>query len=113
LDRFNLPFYAPTAEEVRDVIETEGSFNIQRLETFDVDWDSNMDDSNKSFGSDKPTRGKYVAMSIRVVAEPILASCFGEEIMDGLFDMFSNNIEEYLEVEEGKYTNMIISMNKE
>ncbi|XP_059437776.1 probable jasmonic acid carboxyl methyltransferase 2 [Corylus avellana] len=112
LDRFNLPFYAPTVEEVRDVIQTEGSFNIQRLETFEVDWDSNMDDSNKSFGFDKPTRVKYVAMSIRVVAEPILASCFGEEIMDDLFDMFSNNLEEYLEVEEGKYTNMIISMNK-
>ncbi|XP_059431713.1 probable jasmonic acid carboxyl methyltransferase 2 [Corylus avellana] len=112
LDRFNLPFYAPTAEEVRDVIQTEGSFNIQRLETVEVDWDSNMDDSNKSFGSDKPSRGKYVAIGIRVVAEPILASYFGEDIMDDLFDMFSNNIEEYLEVEEAKYTNIIVSMNK-
>jgi len=41
-DWFDLPFYAPTAEEVREVIQTEGSFNIQRLETFEVDWDCHM-----------------------------------------------------------------------
>jgi hypothetical protein len=62
---------------------------------------------------DKPSRGKYVAMSIRVVAESILASYFGEEIMDDLFERFSKKIEEYLEVEEGKYSNMIISMKKQ
>ena len=45
MDRFNLPYYAPTEEEVKDVIQTEGSFNIQQFETFEVDWDSNMDDT--------------------------------------------------------------------
>ena len=112
MDWFNLPYYAPTEEEVKDVIQTEGSFNIQQFETFEVDWDSNIDDSYKSFKYDKPTRGTYVAMSIRVVVESILASHFGGEIMDDLFERFSKKIEEYLEVEKGKYTNMIISMTK-
>jgi hypothetical protein len=71
-----------------------------------------MDDSYKSFKYDKPTRGTYVAMSIRVVVESILASHFGGEIMDDLFERFSKKIEEYLEVENGKYTNIIISMTK-
>lgn len=54
-----------------------------------------------------------MAKSIRVVAESILASYFGEEIMDDLFERFSQKIEEYLKVEEAKYTNMSISMKKE
>jgi hypothetical protein len=44
--------------------------------------------------------------------ESILASHFGGEIMDDLFERFSKKIEEYLEVENGKYTNIIISMTK-
>ncbi|KAG2705675.1 hypothetical protein I3760_05G067500 [Carya illinoinensis] len=49
LDRFNLPFYAPTIEEAKAVIQTEETFNIHRFETFEADWDCNMDDmSNKS-----------------------------------------------------------------
>lgn len=71
-----------------------------------------MDDSNKSCRYDNPTRGKCEAMSIRVVVEFILACYFGGEIKDDLFEIFSKNIEEYLEVEDGKYTNMIISMTK-
>ncbi|KAG2705677.1 hypothetical protein I3760_05G067700 [Carya illinoinensis] len=109
----SLPFYAPTIEEAKAVIQTEGTFNIHRFETFEADWDCNMDDmSNKGFSFEKPGRGKYVAMSIRVVAESLLVGQFGEEIMDDLFERFSNKIEEYLEVEEGKYTNLIISMTK-
>lgn len=68
-----------------------------------------MDDSNKSCRYDNPTRGKCEAMSIRVVVEFILACYFGGEIKDDLFEIFSKNIEEYLGVEDGKYTNMIIS----
>ncbi|XP_050284991.1 uncharacterized protein LOC126724534 [Quercus robur] len=78
-----------------------------------VDRDCNMDESNKCFRYDKPTRGKCEAMSIRVVVEFILAFYFGGEIKDDLFEIFSKNVEEYLEVEEGKYTNMIISMTKD
>lgn len=65
------------------------SFNIHEFETFEVDRDCNMGDSNKSFRYDKPTRGKCEAMSIRVVVEFILACYFGGEIKDDLFEIFS------------------------
>ena len=71
-----------------------------------------MDESTKSFRYDKPTRSKCEAMSKRVVVEFILACYFGGEMKDDLFEIFSKNVEEYLEVEDGKYTNMIISMTK-
>lgn len=117
MDWFNLPFYAPTIEEAKAVIQTEGtSFNIHRSETFEVDWDCNMDEymSNmKGYSFEKVGRGKYVAMTMRVVAESLLVGHFGEEIMDDLFERFSSKIEEYyLEVEEGKHTIITISMTK-
>lgn len=69
-----MPYYAPTAKEVRHVIETEGSSDIKRLKIVKVDWDANM---NKNLRSDKQSRGNYVAMAIRVVTEFILTSHFG------------------------------------
>ena len=107
-----MPYYAATPEEVRHVIETEGSFDIQRFEVFKVNWDANMDKGNKSLSFGKHSTGNYVAISIRVVVQSILASHFGEEIMDHLFDRYAIKIEEYLEVEKGEYTNMVISMKK-
>ncbi|XP_041010209.1 probable jasmonic acid carboxyl methyltransferase 2 [Juglans microcarpa x Juglans regia] len=115
LDWFNLPFYAPTIEEAKAVIQTEGtSFNIHRFETFEVAWDCNMDEymSNKGYSFEEAGRGKYVAMTMRVVAESMLVGHFGEEIMDDLFERFSSKIEEYLEVEEAKHTIITISMTK-
>jgi len=40
VDSFNLPLYRPFKGEVREIIEDEGSFNIDKLETFEVDWDN-------------------------------------------------------------------------
>lgn len=112
LDQFNLPFYAPTPEEVKQVIQTEGSFNIQRFDIYRVDWDANIDNGNKSLTSDSYTRGKNVARSIRAVAESMLASHFGNEIMDDLFERFSKKLSEYLEVAPGQATTIVVSMTK-
>ncbi|KAJ9189707.1 hypothetical protein P3X46_000965 [Hevea brasiliensis] len=109
LDWFNLPCYAPAVEEARHVIHEEGSFTIEHLEIFEVGWDANIGKGNES---DKNERGKYVAMSIIAVVEFILASHFGAEIIDGLFERFARKIEDYLQVEKGEYTSMVISMTK-
>ncbi|KAF8033363.1 hypothetical protein BT93_D2081 [Corymbia citriodora subsp. variegata] len=80
LDNCNMPCYLPTPEEVRHVIQEEGSFHITRFETFNVSWDAEMGDG------DLRARGKYVAASMRAITEPILAVHFGEEVMDDLFE---------------------------
>ncbi|KDP29935.1 hypothetical protein JCGZ_18504 [Jatropha curcas] len=58
LDSFNMPFYSPSAEEVRHVIEREGSFTIKRLEEFELSWDANIEDGNNDLVFDKWERGK-------------------------------------------------------
>lgn len=47
IDSFNAPCYIASIDEVRHVIEEEGSFLVNHLEAFEVDWDeghSNNDD---------------------------------------------------------------------
>ncbi|XVE93668.1 hypothetical protein REPUB_Repub01dG0214000 [Reevesia pubescens] len=103
LDQFNLPYYAPTPEEVRHVIQMEGSFNIQRFETYKMDWDANCKIGMK---------GKNVARNIRAVAESLLENHFTNVNIDDLFERFAKKIAEYLEEERGQCTTIAISMSK-
>ncbi|KAH9610126.1 hypothetical protein KSS87_003314 [Heliosperma pusillum] len=81
LDKFNMPFYAPTVEEVRKLVETEGSFALKKLETFTIDW--SVDTSQNL-----DTRAKFVAKTARAVTEPLLETTFTPAIMDDLFLLF-------------------------
>ncbi|KAA8520356.1 hypothetical protein F0562_014612 [Nyssa sinensis] len=40
VDSFHLPFYSPYKDEVKDIIHKEGSFNLDKLEVFEVNWDA-------------------------------------------------------------------------
>jgi hypothetical protein len=50
MDTFNLPYYNPYEGEVREIIEMEGSFDINKLETFAINWDANDYDYQKKTG---------------------------------------------------------------
>ncbi|KAF8020232.1 hypothetical protein BT93_G0821 [Corymbia citriodora subsp. variegata] len=104
LDNCNMPCYLPTPEEVRKVIQEEGSFHITRFETFIVSWDAEMGDG------DLRARGKYEAASMRAIAEPILAVHFGEEVMDDLFERFARKVSRYMELHKGEYLNILVSV---
>ncbi|GMJ12751.1 jasmonic acid carboxyl methyltransferase [Hibiscus trionum] len=103
LDGFNLPYYAPTPEEVKRVIQTEGSFKVRRFETYKIDWDAN---------SENGMRGENVARNIRAVAESILGNHFTNLNMDDLFERFAKKITEYLEKERGQCTTIAVSLIK-
>jgi hypothetical protein len=67
VDSFNVPHYRPFEGEVRAIIEDEGSFNVDKLETFEVDWDP-------SDNQDFVISGQNVAKWFRAGTEPMLAS---------------------------------------
>ncbi|KAL6189957.1 hypothetical protein ACLB2K_036358 [Fragaria x ananassa] len=77
VDSFNMPFYAPCAEELITVLQKEGSFITDRLEAFEVDWDTGvpdgLDHDEVAFDDDDDdqviTSGQQVANNIRVVTE--------------------------------------------
>lgn len=110
LESFNFPFYTPTAEEVRQAIQREGSFNIHKLETFHISWLAGFEKENKGLELDKYAEGKYVGTHIRAVSEPLLASHFGNAIMDDIFHRYSIKAIEHLEMCQGAYTVLLISL---
>ncbi|KAF8406463.1 hypothetical protein HHK36_008550 [Tetracentron sinense] len=112
IDSFNLPCYTPSAGEVRAIVEAEGSFNIDQLEIFAVNWDANDDDDNKDFVFEKCSSGQNVAKCIRAVTESLLATHFGEAVIDGLFSRYAEHVGEHLSKEKTKHINLVISMTK-
>ncbi|XP_071733220.1 probable jasmonic acid carboxyl methyltransferase 2 [Rutidosis leptorrhynchoides] len=108
IDSFNFPYYAPSPEEMKFEVEKEGSFVVDGVETFEIEWDNgDSDDLNESSGN-------RVAKTIRAVVEPMLDSHFhlGPEMMDELFRRYSNIIDEYCLKKIFSFTLLVISFMK-
>ena len=112
IDTFNLPHYTPFIEEVKTIVEKEGSFVIDRLETFEVNLDGNDNEENKNYVFDKFTCGQNVSRCFRAVSKSLLADHFGEAIIDDLFERFAGCIGEHLSTEKTKLFNIVISMER-
>ncbi|GMY23513.1 probable jasmonic acid carboxyl methyltransferase 1 isoform X1 [Fagus crenata] len=112
IDKFNLPHYTASREEVITIVEKEGSFVIDRLETFEVNLDLHDNDENKNYVFDKYTCGQDVAHLIRAISESLLAHHFGDAIIDDLFERYAERIGEHLSMEKTKHFNIVISMTR-
>ncbi|KAL6192645.1 hypothetical protein ACLB2K_033731 [Fragaria x ananassa] len=119
VDSFNMPCYAPCAEDLIMVLQKEGSFITDRLEAFEVDWDTvapdDLDHDQVAFDDDDDqviTSGQQVANNIRVVTESILEPHFGKEMMDDLFQKYAEEVSKHLSscVTRPKYTVLVISL---
>jgi jasmonate O-methyltransferase len=106
VDTFNAPYYAPCAEEVKLEIQKEGSFIMDRLEAFEIDWDGGVDACNSI---ETLSSGQRVAKTIRAVVESMLESHFGREIMDDLFRRYAKMVDNHLSKTRTKYINLVVS----
>jgi len=98
MDSFNLPYYQPSMEEVKMVTRDEGSFDLMEEQVFDLNWDV--------------ANGGNVAGIIRAVSESMLASHFGETIIDELFSRFAAIVAELLLKGKSKYVIFITSFRR-
>ena len=119
MDSLNLPNYTPSVEEIRYIVEEEGSFEILYLETFKLRHDAgfSIDDdyqlrSHSQVYCDEHVRAAYVASFIRAVYEPILANYFGEAVIPHIFHRFAKNAAKLLRMGKGFFNNLIISLAK-
>lgn len=95
------------------IIQEEGSFNLEILDTFECGWDEEPSDENGNFVLESHhARGRKVANSIRGFSEPMLINHFGETILDDLFGKFAERIANHLVFENTKYFNITISMSR-
>lgn len=109
LDSFNLPFYAPSVDEVRDVIEQSEAFDINHVQLFESNWDPHDDDGG-DLVLDSVQSGVNVAQSIRAVIEPLIARHFGEHILDDLFEIYAQNVAAHLQKVKTKYPVIVLSL---
>nr|GMD75927.1 salicylate carboxymethyltransferase-like [Ipomoea batatas] len=103
VNSFNFPIYWASPNEVKMVVEKEGSFSIEYLENFMYDLE------NEKHIKDP---GNFLVNSFRAVIEPIVASHFGEGITEEIFKRQKTLILEFIhELEKVRFFN-VVSMTK-
>ncbi|KAK1435039.1 hypothetical protein QVD17_00794 [Tagetes erecta] len=114
INSFNIPFYFPHKDEVRNIIEAHGSFSLDDMNIFVTDWgehDSDCTNTNEVTHQSN-NFGKNVAKSIRAVVEPLFASHFGDSIIDELFNKCEKNTEQHLANKKLRELNIVVSLTR-
>ncbi|CAH8379485.1 unnamed protein product [Eruca vesicaria subsp. sativa] len=109
VNSFNVPFYDPNEEEMREIIRNEGSFMINDLETHVFD----LGDSNEDHGvqSDRGKAGEKEAKCIRAVTETMLIAHFGDSInMDTLFEKYANHVSQHANCRNKTSVSLVVSL---
>eukprot|EP00256_Glycine_max_P069339 XP_025983934.1 theobromine synthase 2-like [Glycine max] len=113
LEYVNMPRYGPTAKEVKQLIDAEGSFTLEKLETFKSRWDEGLkENGNGDFVLDTNVRANFIAKYVRATTEPFLTARFGEGIIDELFIRFRKKVAELLEEVILEHAYLVMFMTK-
>ncbi|KAI3716590.1 hypothetical protein L1987_67572 [Smallanthus sonchifolius] len=104
INSFNLPLYFPHEDELRNMIQADGSFRLDNMNIFEVDLDEHDTDYNN--------RGKNTAKAIRAVTEPLITCHFGNSIIDELFRKLDKNAAEYVATKERRSLSIVVSLTK-
>nr|AMJ39527.1 SABATH methyltransferase 3 [Bixa orellana] len=103
VESFNLPFYTAYKGEVREIVEEEGSFAIDKLDSIELIMGNDVTLAEKS---------QRLARSARAVSEWLVANRFGNNIVDKLYGRFEGIAADKFSVENVKFVNIIVSMTK-
>ncbi|XP_010243763.1 PREDICTED: probable S-adenosylmethionine-dependent methyltransferase At5g37990 isoform X2 [Nelumbo nucifera] len=83
VDSFNLPIFFPTASELKEVIERNGSFSIQRMENLCI---SPMLHTSE--------HARIRSLNVRATIGDTVCKHFGSQIVDEVFDRYRQKLEE-------------------
>lgn len=107
MDEFDVPYYAPFTGELKSAVEKEGSFVVEREDVCEIDWDGG-DAAVEAVVS----RGERVARTVRAVVESLLESQFGSQVMDKVFQVYTQLVDHHLSHTSAKYINLIVTLVK-
>ncbi|XP_068489142.1 3,7-dimethylxanthine N-methyltransferase 1-like isoform X2 [Phaseolus vulgaris] len=114
MDSFNIPVYEPTVEEIRHVIEEEGSFFIQQLEILVLPWDKGLSEWSDDSSLDGSIKAELMAKHVRAIMEPLLSTKFGEEVITEVSMRYQKKVVQLMQVEKEKleFATLMISLTK-
>ncbi|KAM5553792.1 loganic acid O-methyltransferase [Rosa sericea] len=102
LDSFNIPMYSICPQELEALVEQNGSFSIETLETIP-----------HVLADDAVFNAKQLAAHGRAVLEGLIKQQFGNEITDELFDLYGKKMEEELSIfKQRKRTNFLVVLKR-
>ncbi|KAD2805748.1 hypothetical protein E3N88_39125 [Mikania micrantha] len=98
-DSFNIPSYTASPMEIMSLVKMEGSFILEHLEIFYVNWEAwkreekkDNDASELKQLTDDHGFGHDVSKAVRAGIESLVANHFGEAILDDVFKRYGQNI---------------------
>ena len=104
VDSFNIPQYTPSPSEVELEVLKEGSFSINLSE---LNWDT-LDFEPERFES----IGDDVAQWMRALAEPMLVSHFGEDIIEEVFSRYKQILAHRLSKEKTQLISVTLLLTR-
>ncbi|CAF1986422.1 unnamed protein product [Brassica napus] len=107
VESLNMPFYDPSKEEVKEVIQNEGSFEINDLEIHGFDL------GQSSGNNEEGGAGEKEAKCIRAVSESMLVAHFGDDIIDALFNKFAYHASQHAGCACETTVTLVVSLNRE
>jgi hypothetical protein len=111
LEDFNLPFYGPSIAEVKEIVMESHMFKLDYIKLLELNWDP-YDDTEDDVVPDSVRSGINVSKLVRALLEPLIASHFGEYILDLLFADYAYLVSKHLEQEKTKTAFIIMSLKK-
>nr|CAB3449493.1 unnamed protein product [Digitaria exilis] len=96
LSSFNMPYYAPSVDEVTQLIKQSNIFEIEDIRLFETNFDAH-DDSDGDVVLDCSSSAENIAKIIRAGIEPLIINHFGEDILDELFRVYCSILAKNLE----------------
>ncbi|KAJ1275493.1 hypothetical protein BS78_05G139800 [Paspalum vaginatum] len=111
LSSFNMPYYAPSLDEVTQLIKRNGLFDIQDISFFESNWDAH-DDSDGDVVLDCSSSAENIAKTIRAGIEPLILKQFGEDILDELFMVYTSILAKNLEKGKAMCPAIVVNLKK-
>ncbi|XP_055835716.1 probable jasmonic acid carboxyl methyltransferase 2 [Solanum dulcamara] len=115
IDSFNAPYYAPCPGELEIAVEKQGSFMINCIEAFEIEWDTSISSNSSHQCEDEKmllSSGQQFAKTIRAVVESMVENHFGNGIMDDLFSVYSDLVDDYIYKKRAVYVNLVVSLTR-
>ncbi|KAK9757159.1 hypothetical protein RND81_01G144500 [Saponaria officinalis] len=107
LNTFKIPLYYPTPLELRTLVEREGSFNMDQINTFETKWNNDYENSVYK----DPNSYEFVKC-MRSVIETMLINCFGEEVIDEIFVRYQKVVHSSMIKDENAFINHSLLLTK-